>query len=214
MVPTRNSWAHGIMGVVQLGLLLAIAAPFVVAIWVAARRTPPVAAGRDAFLDRPDEFPPARVSFAAETLKVEPAVRAVADTLHAAARLHSVQIELAITPKLDVRVDPEALRYALRAMLQSAIRATNGGQVLVTALIVGSQTHIRVVDDGPETDQRARESLLREASDLIALQGGSIVVEARPGRGTVVTIRLPLPGEAAATADAADFVPALAKQAA
>ena len=60
--------------------------------------------------------------------------------------------------------------------------------MLVTAHVLREQVHIRIIDDGTSADQRSRESRLREPGDLIALHGGSLAVEARPGRGTAVTI--------------------------
>jgi signal transduction histidine kinase len=93
-------------------------------------------------------------------------------------------------------VAPGTLGIALRQTMLTAIHAAAGGQVLVTAMALGSQLHIRVTDDGPGADQLNREALTREAQTLIALQGGSVVVEARPGKGTTVSIRLPLPSTA------------------
>jgi signal transduction histidine kinase len=193
MVRTCRVWMHGIMSVVYLGLLLAICTPFGLAVWVASRHKPSAPMSQEAILDGLGEFPPARVSFAAETLDVEPAVRAAADALLPLAHANSVQMQLAVSQLIKVRVDPDALRFALRATIHTAIRATPGGQVLVTAVVNGGRLHIRIVDDGTGADQNSRESLAREASDLIALQGGSIMIEARRGRGTTVTMRLPLP---------------------
>ncbi len=96
----------------------------------------------------------------------------------------------------------------------SAINAAPGGEVLVTAATLGSQLHIRITDDSPETDQPGREIALRQTGALIALQGGSIVVEVRTGRGTTVTIRLPVPAMIEHAASDATQRPVLADQAA
>jgi signal transduction histidine kinase len=82
----------------------------------------------------------------------------------------------------------------------SAINAAPGGEVLVTAATLGSQLQIRITDDSPETDQLGREITLRQTGALIALQGGSIAVEAQKGRGTTVAIRLPVPATIEKTA--------------
>ena len=183
------------MSVVQLGLLLAIFAPFALALWVAYQRGPRASTNR---ANRPDivaEFPLTRVSFAAETMEIEPAVRSAADAVHHEARARFVQIELAVRPGTKAHVDPRALRSALHATVLTAVHATPGGQVLITTQTLGSQLHIRITDDGRNADQLTRERQARGAEELIALQGGSIAVEVRSGRGTTVTIRLPLPGD-------------------
>jgi signal transduction histidine kinase len=115
---------------------------------------------------------------------------------------------------MPVHVDPGALRKALRETMLIAIRAAPGGQVLVTALTLGSQLHIRITDDGLGADQRDREMLTRSAEASIALQGGSIAVEVRPGHGTMVTVRLPLPGKAGEDVYVLKQLPVLAAQAA
>lgn len=102
-------------------------------------------------------------------------------------------MQLAVKAGLQARVDPNALRIVLRTILLTAIRSSPGGDVLITASSLGRQLRIGVMDDAGQADQRTRESLAREAGELIALQGGSVIVEARPGRGTTVTIRLPSP---------------------
>ena len=81
----------------------------------------------------------------------------------------------------------------LRSVLRAGIHATPGGQVLVSASAIGNEVAIKVLDDGATPDQRLRESMIREAQSLVALQGGALVVEARTGQGMVVTIRFPVP---------------------
>jgi len=202
---------HATVSIVQLGLLFAIATPFALAAWIAHRRKPEVLLSADATPDSTAGSPLACAGFAAETLDIEPVVRVVADALSQLARTHTVHIELAVTPGLQAHIDPNALRLALRAAIFTAIRATPGGQVLVTGATVGGQSHIRVTDDGKDANQLTRESLARDAEELIALQGGSIAVDVTTGRGTTVTLRLPPPGVSDGVLDQS---PALVRQAA
>ena len=179
------------MDVVELGLIFAISAPFAVAVWMALQDR----AGDHVVYPREIVGSELRLGRSrAETLDVEQEVRAAADSAADLACAHSVRTRLAVAPGTTARVDPIALRTALRAVIEQAIRTAVGGQVLITAAALGPQIHIRVTDDAADADQRSREAGTREASSLIALQGGSIAIEAAQGRGTTVTIRLPLPG--------------------
>jgi hypothetical protein len=196
------------MTILQLTLLFVVSAPFCVALWIAFLHRSPAAPCGGTGLGLID------TCFTAESLDLEAEARAAADAAIGLARENFVRIRLAVKPGTNLRVEPEALRTALRTIVDTAVRATPGGQVLLTGMVVGTQVHVRVVDDGVKTDQALRESLVREAGSLIALQGGSIAVETRPGQGTTVTIRLSLPGESGAEVN--DFVqePVLAVQAA
>jgi hypothetical protein len=200
------------MSMVQLGLLLALAAPFFVAVWVAFLHWP-------RGTGRADGTPAAsgecvvrgltRARFAAETLDIEREVRNAVDDL---ASQHAVRLDMAVHQGSTVRIDPVILRTALRSLIDAAIRSATPGQVLITALTLGSQMHIRIVDDGADADQVSREIEAREPGELIALQGGSLAVEARPGQGTAVTIRLPIPGGAGPEADEFTETRTLAEQ--
>jgi signal transduction histidine kinase len=198
------------MNMVQLGLLIVICTPFALAILLASRRR---MANHVIELAQPDELMPVRFNFEAVILEVEPALRAVAEAAHPLARTLFVHVELAMRPGTRLRVDPIVFRAVLQAAIGVAIRATPGGQVLISGSTLGGQLHIRIVDDGTNTDQQYREGLIREASTLIALQGGSTIVEARSGLGTTVTLRLPLPRDVNAEPDEFDEVPDLADQA-
>jgi hypothetical protein len=196
------------MSIVQMGLLAAISAPFALSIWIAYARRPMVIAEEDG---ASEGFAQSRSGFAAETLMLEPAVRVAARALQREARANFVQVELAIDPWIKAHVDPNVLGTALRVTMLAAIRATPGGQVLVTGMTLGGQPHIRVTDDGKDTDQLTREGLIRGVGEMIALQGGFVGVEVRPGRATTVTIRLPSAGD---RSGAFDETPAMADQAA
>jgi signal transduction histidine kinase len=185
------------MSIVQLGLLFATLVPVVFAVRVAfSRRRPSQATGNAArhdmggsvgcYLTRPRSD--------SETLDLARAVRAAADEVDGLAWAYFVGIDLAVDPGISLRADPTMSRAVLSSTIGTSVRAAPGGHVLVTAHVLREQAHIRIIDDGTSADQRSRESRLREPADLLALLGGSLAVEARPGRGTAVTIRLPLAG--------------------
>ncbi len=183
------------MSIVQQGLLYALCAPFVIVGWIAFThgRLPAVAVIAPS--DGTGDANGGSARTPARLVEIETAVCEAVAALYPWARALGVRIDIALCPDMRVHVDPGALGMALRLIMMTAIQSAPGGQVLITGLGLGTQGHIRVTDDGAGASQRDREGLVREAASLIALQGGSIAVEARPGRGTTVAVRLPLPGE-------------------
>ena len=184
------------MSLIQSALLSAAVAPFLLAIWAAFMNRPLAPAGGMASAAPCPRARPglkAETGFEAETSLFAPLARAVAEALEPLARTHRVRLSLAVPPDMLVRADPDALRMALRETMLTAMQATLGGKVLVSALRVGAESHVHVTDDGTNADQRAREGMARGAQELIALQGGTLVVTARRGLGTTVTLRLPMP---------------------
>jgi signal transduction histidine kinase len=183
------------MSIVQLGLLFAISAPFAFAVRIVfsrRRRILTVGSADQHEIDGPLGSGSTRFGSDIELSEVAREVRAAADAVYGLACACFVGIDLAVEEKIGLRTDPTVLRTVLRSTIESAVRATPGGHVLVTAHIVGTQIHIRIIDDGPNADWRSREIQLLEPVELLTVQRGSLAVEARPGRGTAVTIRLPL----------------------
>ena len=205
------------MSIVQSGLPLALSMPFILAVWIAflhrrrvtAYRNPPhaeTAGGGGTLSDL--------ILAAAPSVDLEVALREALAAADPVARSLWVRMNLAVDATKTVPIDPGALRIALRDIMLTAINAAPGGQVLVTAVTLGRQLHIRITDDGPGADQRLREASMCQTEAIIALQGGSIAIEARPGRGTSVAIRLPMSASAEPEADIAMQRPLLADQAA
>jgi hypothetical protein len=208
---------RGLMTIVQSWLPLALSMPFVLATWIGFvdRHRCVVSQDNGTYATvATGNIDPAISCFDATFVDLEIALCEAALAVEAAARARWVRIELALGASMTVPVDPRTLRTALLDTMLSAINAAPGGQVLVTATTLGSQLHIRITDDSPETDQPGREIALRQTESLIALQGGSIVVEVRTGRGTTVTIRLPVPAIIEQAASDATQRPVLADQAA
>jgi len=207
------------MSIVQSGLPLALSMPFILAAWIAFVHRQRAAMGQRATPDATSERSPddpVDTCIGGAAVDLEAALRQIIISVNSAARLRSGRIELAVGAglPLTVQINPSALWTALLATMLAGINAAPGGQVLVTAATFGSQLHIGITDDGQGTDQCLRETSMRQAEALIALQGGSIAVEARPGRGTTVTIRIPMPLSAEQEAGALAQLPVLAAQAA
>ena len=204
------------MSIVQSGLPLALSIPFILVVWVAFVHRRRLTAQRSPFHAETEKAggTPAEPALAPRSADLEVALREALVAADPVARSLWVRMELAVDAAMTVPVDPDALRIAVRDILLAAINATPGGQVLVTAVTLGRQLHIRITDDGPGADQRHREASMRQAETMIALQGGSIAVEAQPGRGTSVVIRLPVSASAGEEPGSAMQLRLLAHQAA
>ena len=123
-----------------------------------------------------------------------------------------VRIRLAVPRRLPrLQVDPILTRQALRGILDNALRySASSSPVLVTATQEGQRLILRIADSGPgltETEQaRIFEPFYRAGRadtgglglglaicrGLIRAQGGSISIDSAPGKGTTVSIALPV----------------------
>ena len=137
-------------------------------------------------------------------------VRSVLEPIRAAVAVRGLRLEYAPPPvPLAVIVDVGQVAEALRAVVQNAVEAVeDGGHVTVGGREVGGMVEIEVTDDGRGMDaatlRRAFDPFfsgrdagrgiglgLPKAWRLIELNGGTIVVDSRPGAGTRVTVSLP-----------------------
>ncbi len=138
---------------------------------------------------------PGRGDFAGEAVDLSRLLPDIAESLMPLAQELGTRIQFAVSPGRTVRAHAGGLAAAVRETMETAIRAAPGGAVLVSVLPLGQQIHIAVTDDAPHADRAARAAQVRGAEAAIALRGGSVAVETRPGQGTTVTLRLPaLPG--------------------
>lgn len=128
------------------------------------------------------------------------------------AQLRGIQIraslELGQVP--PIRGDPASLREALMSLLLNASDALpNGGQITVRTWASAQEVLCSVADTGVGMCEEIRRHALEPffttngpkraglglsvAHGIIQRHGGDLVIESAEGRGTTVTIRLPLP---------------------
>jgi hypothetical protein len=101
-----------------------------------------------------------------------------------------VDMDTAVLPGLLVRADRAVVRAALDGVLSESLMSAAYGRLLLSAFRLEPWVHITLTDDNATMDQDRRVAALRDTAQAVALQGGSLSVEARPEGGTV-TIRLP-----------------------
>lgn len=138
-----------------------------------------------------ETFELGRVPFKSGMLDVAAEALSVLRQLEGPAAKRFVELEMAMQPGLAVRADPGAFRSVLFDLLNSAIGAAPCGRILLGGQQVGNRVQVSVTDDGAAADGPLRQAKLREAERLAALQGGSLLVDARPSQGTTVYLRLP-----------------------
>jgi signal transduction histidine kinase len=142
-------------------------------------------------------FPAGLTAFArvapasAGDLDVAAEVHTVLDRLGPQARQQLVTFTAAIEPGLLVHADAATFRQALADLVGNAIQRTPCGTVLLTGGRRGGRVEVSVGDDGATDGLPGVESALRGAAQLVALQGGTLEIDMRPGEGTIATMRLP-----------------------
>lgn len=150
---------------------------------------------------RPPKLAPRETSVATE-------VREIVDSLRALAESRGVTLDVEAGAAGTAVCDPGQLRQAVDNLVRNAIEATpEGGQVTVVAAR-GSKGHtIEVRDTGvgiaaedlPKvfdlyftTKPHGTGVGLAVTQQIVSAHGGTIEVDSAPGRGTRMTIRLPL----------------------
>ena len=126
------------------------------------------------------------------------------------ARDRKIKLELQPTPfPVIVRADGEKLRQAFLNIIINSLQATPpGGSVTIfTAVVQEDLCEIRFRDTGPGIDAAAMERIfepffttkqngtglgLAITRKIIESHGGTLMVESEQGKGTTVTVRLPV----------------------
>jgi signal transduction histidine kinase len=140
------------------------------------------------------------------------AVTGAATGFELAAGEHEVELRVDARAGTTVRIDPDAFERALGNVIDNALRHTpRGGAIDVTTGEEAGSAYIRVVDDGPgiapellprvfEPNAGSRSGGaglgLTIAARLLRDQGGTIQAANAPGRGAILTLRLPAAGSA------------------
>ncbi len=153
-------------------------------------------------LPAPAAFVLGQTPFVGVRLDVTTEVRHVLETLAPEAARHLVQLEIAVAPDISLHADRAAMRALLTLLAHHAIRQA-GGRVLLCAAMLGGRMQIAVTDDGAGPELAVQQAMLRPAAELVALQGGTLEIQAQAGEGTTVVVRLP---EASASGRAAEEV--------
>jgi len=127
------------------------------------------------------------------------------------------QVDLLYRPLSEsmAAVDPDGLDLVLNHLLDNAIKYTSRGAIHVTVDQSGDDAVVVVDDDGIGIPEEAHARLFDEffraenakatgqvgtglgltiVKEVLDRHGGSIAIESAEGRGTTVTVRLPLAG--------------------
>jgi hypothetical protein len=175
-----------ILVLVALSSALAVTGLFLATAWGQGHYAPAISAAQS---DDP-RFDLRQTPFAGDVLDVATELRAVLAAQETAASHNQVRFDLAMQPDLAIHVDPAVFRQALTDAVTSAIANAPGGRVLLSAFRLGASAHIGITDDGQSGDF-ARDGL-RPSAELLALHGGGVDIDPRPGEGLTVVLRLPL----------------------
>jgi signal transduction histidine kinase len=124
-----------------------------------------------------------------------------------------------VPPLPQVLVDRSLVSRALANVVENALHAMPGtGRLLLTAHVTGSWVVIDVEDTGAGMDEEALARVFEPyfstkssgtglglpiAKRNIELSGGEVSVQSQQGRGTIVTIRLPIAASLTAAAESA-----------
>lgn len=105
-----------------------------------------------------------------------------------------IELQMTVQPRLAVWTNPAALQRCLTTGLTQAIQRA-ASAVLLCANWHGGRVHVTVLDDGAVGNPAVLTASLREVEQVVALQGGTLEIACIPGRGNVLTLRLPGLGE-------------------
>ena len=164
-------------------------------------------------------FDAGSIEFSFTTFSFEKSVRDVYSAMRMEAQKHSHEFTLEFrTPIPDIVGDRGRIEQVLINMVSNAIKYTrDGGRVKMTAGAKDGQVWCTVRDNGigiPQQDvgrvfdrfyrvdkARSRESGgtglgLSIASEIVSRHGGKLEIESKEGRGTAITVRLPVEGPA------------------
>lgn len=162
-------------------------------------------------------FDAGSIEFSFDTFSFEKSVRDVyaATRIEAQNHRHEFTLEF-LTPVPQIRGDSARIEQVLINMISNAIKYTkDGGRIRMTAGAKDDTVWCTVKDNGigiPKEDvhkvfdrfyrvdkARSRESGgtglgLSIAQEIVVRHGGSIAVQSAPGRGTAITVTLPVGG--------------------
>src|SRR5262249_51829791 len=118
--------------------------------------------------------------------------RGLAPALASLAERAVVRIELEVTAGRLPQPVEAAGSLACSEAIANAAKHAPASTVAVSVAVVGERATIAVADDGPGGADPARGSGLRGLADRVEALGGTLRVESPPGRGTRLTVELPI----------------------
>ncbi|HSU05540.1 MAG TPA: hypothetical protein VLI93_08205 [Acetobacteraceae bacterium] len=124
-------------------------------------------------------------------LTIDREIRAVLTDLIQTGAIWQTRFDVAVQPDLEVRADRRSFHEALAAMVGHAAGQVPSGRVLITAARRGGRIQISVTDGGAGADRLGAAAALRSTESLIAMQGGTFEINARPAEGTTLIARWP-----------------------
>ncbi|TDX02078.1 sensor histidine kinase [Dinghuibacter silviterrae] len=152
-----------------------------------------------------------------ERVTLQPFVAQILDFHQAAAVQKGIVLGQDIDPTLTLWTDPHLLAIVLRNIVDNAVKYTARGSVRVHASVSGTDVRIRVADTGKGMSPEVLTALVsgdtelvsgdaapkisssgghflgyRFIRDFIGQLGGDIAIESAYGKGTTVTVVLPL----------------------
>lgn len=173
-----------------------------------------------------------RYELVKEPFAVDAVLRSVDEMLALEASRKGVIFSTRVSRGLDeVVADRRAVKQILINLANNAIKFTEeGGVVTIDATISGNGLELKVSDTGIgiPADKLAQIGMpfmqvqndytrrydgtglgLALVKGLVALHGGSFAIESIEGKGTVITVSLPIDGNGEATGDLLEFPPRL-----
>jgi two-component system NtrC family sensor kinase len=147
-----------------------------------------------------------------EPTDVAPRLEEIVHLMRKQAEVRNVELGLDVEPDLPrVMLDPTELEQVMVNLVNNSLYATRGGgRVLVSALRNGHEVLIKVADDGCGIAREDLERIfqpffttkppgkgtglgLSVCYGIVRTWGGGMEADSRPGRGTAITVRLPIP---------------------
>jgi len=135
--------------------------------------------------------PDAVCDAAGEPLNVADELAGVASRFSDCAKTRNIGLITGVQPDLWLRAEPETMRDAVAAILSGAFNVAADGKVLMTAERLQDRVAIIVSGDAVVSDPGRRDDALWPVRQRVAVQDGSLAVEALKEKGTRVTLVLP-----------------------
>ncbi|GAA3288088.1 hypothetical protein Dvina_34045 [Dactylosporangium vinaceum] len=109
--------------------------------------------------------------------------------------LDGARVAATLAADLPARPDPAieaAAFFAVAEALQNITRHAPDARAAVTIRAADGRLTVTVADDGPGGADQGAGTGLRGITDRVAAAGGTLLISSPPGRGTTITVDLPM----------------------